>query len=519
MNHADPAEVFERLLAQVPDAVVLVDEHDAVSFFNPAAEALWGLTARAVLGRDAGALFPDGFFVDDAKRAVDHLPLASDDYANAESSAGAADMPIERPDGAVRHATLSVREFDVAGRRFRAAFVKDVTDDGRQREKWQRLAMAVNGSHNGLIISTLDGRISFVNAAVTKMLGYELHELAGQRLFDAFVGIHTDADALEQLQSMAERQPLVDGFRQDVLLYAKNGRPVWVCVGMTVVRDQAGQPVDVLAVLTDITLAKMHEALQQKVLDAMARELPATEVARILCEEVERIAPEVIASFLRVDADGRLFTLAAPRLPASVTRLIDGQPIGPCAGSCGTAAWRGEPVAVTDIATDPLWAAYRDLALPHGLAACWSYPVKGTDGTVLGTFAFYYRDSHGPAAFHQALVEIGLNLCALLLEREQARARIHQLAYRDALTGLPNRAMLEAQATDLLKDAHDHGREFALLFVDLDRFKRVNDTRGHAIGDALLRETGRRFRSVLRGKDLFGRLAGDEFVAILPRCG
>ena len=512
MIDTDSAEVLAEALAHTPDAVVLVDEHGAIGFFNPAAEALWGLTADAVLGRDAGMLFPRGLCIGDG--AVQPLDRAGGDARFAAWPAGLADVPIERRDGLVRRGALSVREFDVAGRRYRAAFVTDVTGDERRR-----LARVVNSSHNGLIITGLDGRISFVNAAVTKMLGYEPHELAGRRLFDPFVGMHTDLDAVEQMQTIAERQPRIDGFSQDVLLYTKGGRPIWVCVGMTVVRDDADRPVDVLAVLTDITLTKMHEELQQKVLDAMARELPAAEVARILCVEVERIAPEVIASFLGVDADGRLFTLAAPRLPPSVTRLIDGEAIGPCAGSCGTAAWRGEPVAVTDIATDPLWAAYRDLVLPLGIAACWSYPVKGTDGSVLGTFAFYYRDHRGPVAFHQALVEIGLNLCALLLERERARARIHQLAYRDPLTGLPNRAMLEAQAAELLAQARRAGGNLALLFIDLDRFKRVNDTRGHSIGDELLCETGRRFRAVLREGDLLGRLAGDEFVAVLPDCG
>lgn len=516
MNHADAAGVFVQALAQAPDAVVLVDERNAVGFFNPAAEALWGVSAAAVLGRDASLLFPPGCFVDDASAPADRGRIGAA-FAGLPP-AGAAGMTIERADGTVRRGVLSVREFDVAGRRLRAAFVRDVTGDERQCDEWRRLAMLAHSSHNGVVITGLDGRISFVNAAVTKMLGYALHEVAGRPMLEPFIGMHTDRNAIAALQAMAERLPPDDGFRQDVLLYAKDGRPIWVYVGMAVARDRAGQPADVFATLTDITPAKMHEELQQKVLGAMAQDLPATEVARILCQEVERIAPEVTASFLRVDADGRLFTLAAPRLPPEVARSIDGLPIGPCAGSCGTAAWRGEPVAVTDIANDPLWAAYREFVLPLGLAACWSYPVKGNDGSVLGTFAFYYRDNHGPDAFHQTLAEIGLNLCRLLLERERTRARIHQLAYRDALTGLPNRAMLEAQAAQMLQDACEQHSDLALIFIDLDRFKRVNDTRGHAIGDELLCETSRRFHTVLRAGDLLGRLAGDEFVVILPRC-
>jgi FOG: GAF domain len=89
---------------------------------------------------------------------------------------------------------------------------------------------------------------------------------------------------------------------------------------------------------------------------------------------------------------------AAPHLPPAYCALIDGSEIGPCAGSCGTAAYTGHPVYVTDIATDPLWAAYRDLALPHGLKACWSTPILDDQQNVLGTFAIYHVTPCGPAA-------------------------------------------------------------------------------------------------------------------------
>lgn len=87
---------------------------------------------------------------------------------------------------------------------------------------------------------------------------------------------------------------------------------------------------------------------------------------------------------------------AAPTLPAAYCAAIDGAEIGPCAGSCGTAAFRARPIYVTDIATDPLWADYRDFALPHGLRACWSTPIFDGDKTVLGTFAIYHLTTRGP---------------------------------------------------------------------------------------------------------------------------
>ena len=106
---------------------------------------------------------------------------------------------------------------------------------------------------------------------------------------------------------------------------------------------------------------------------------------------------EILTSVLLLSSDGKRLTHgAAPSLPQSYREAIDGAEIGPSAGSCGTAAYLGRPVYVTDIATDPLWAAYKDLALPHGLRSCWSTPVRHADGDVMGTFAIYNRNLSGP---------------------------------------------------------------------------------------------------------------------------
>src|SRR5262245_39498702 len=101
---------------------------------------------------------------------------------------------------------------------------------------------------------------------------------------------------------------------------------------------------------------------------------------------------EILTSVLLLSPDGkRLKHGAAPSLPQADIDAINGSEIGPSAGSCGTAAYFGRPIYVTDIATDPLWADYRDFALPHGLQSCWSTPIRHADGHVLGTFAIYHR--------------------------------------------------------------------------------------------------------------------------------
>ena len=105
----------------------------------------------------------------------------------------------------------------------------------------------------------------------------------------------------------------------------------------------------------------------------------------------------MLGSILLLDPDGRhLRHGAAPSLPASYCEAIDGAEIGPCAGSCGTAAYQAAPVFVSDIASDPLWADFREIALAHGLRACWSTPIFGPAGKVIGTFAIYHRTPRSP---------------------------------------------------------------------------------------------------------------------------
>src|ERR1700687_2271437 len=117
---------------------------------------------------------------------------------------------------------------------------------------------------------------------------------------------------------------------------------------------------------------------------------------------------------------------AAHGLPITYTQAIDGAVIGPSAGSCGTAAYRAEPVIVSDIATDPLWADYRDLASAHGLRACWSTPILSSAGRVLGTFAIYYREPRSPTPQEQNLIEQITHLASIAIERERAEEKLRQ---------------------------------------------------------------------------------------------
>lgn len=110
----------------------------------------------------------------------------------------------------------------------------------------------------------------------------------------------------------------------------------------------------------------------------------------------------------------------APSLPDAYSQAINGLAIGPASGSCGTALFRGEAVYVTEIATDPLWAAYRDLALPHGLHACWSMPIHSARGELLGAFACYYLEPKSPTSRDVEAMTLATQTVALVIERHRS---------------------------------------------------------------------------------------------------
>jgi diguanylate cyclase (GGDEF)-like protein len=256
--------------------------------------------------------------------------------------------------------------------------------------------------------------------------------------------------------------------------------------------------------------------IQHEILEATASGRDLTEVMDLLCLRIEALGSGTICSILSVDAGGRMHPLAAPSLPPKYSAALDGLPIGPCVGSCGTAAFRGEAVAVVDIETDPLWAEYKWLPLPIGLRACWSSPIKSRDNRVLGTFAFYYRTPRGPSELEQLAVSTCVHLCGIALEREEARAKIHQLAFYDPVTELPNRVLFQQRAAEIFSEPLHDGAMLAVHYLDLDGFKTVNDTLGHHVGDELLKQVGLRLRSAISEDDVVARLGGDEF-AILQR--
>ena len=161
---------------------------------------------------------------------------------------------------------------------------------------------------------------------------------------------------------------------------------------------------------------------QSQVLRMIAANAPLSQILDRLVKLIEAQAPDMLCSVLLLSDDGdHVRHGAAPSLPEDYVNAVDGSAIGPKHGSCGTAMYRGEPVVVTDIFSDPLWEDYREIAAATGLRACWSTPILSGRGKVLGSFAMYYREPRTPTGDEADLTDLATRIAGLAIEHIAAR--------------------------------------------------------------------------------------------------
>jgi PAS domain S-box-containing protein len=161
---------------------------------------------------------------------------------------------------------------------------------------------------------------------------------------------------------------------------------------------------------------------QGRVLEMIAQGATLSDVLASLVTLIEAQSEGMVCSVLQLSEDGKHIRHgAAPNLPEIYVQAVNGAPIGPKNGSCGTAMYRGQPVIVTDMLTDPLWEDYRELAKLSGLRACWSTPIFTGYGKVLGSFAMYYREPQAPTGSEARLTEVATHIAGIAIEHERAQ--------------------------------------------------------------------------------------------------
>jgi diguanylate cyclase (GGDEF)-like protein len=235
-----------------------------------------------------------------------------------------------------------------------------------------------------------------------------------------------------------------------------------------------------------------------------------------LLHGIEMQHPEMRCSVLLLNREtNELHFGAAPSLPEFFNQALDGLKIGEGQGICGTAAFRGERVIVNDILKSEYGDEFIELAQLINVRACWSQPIKNSQDEVLGTFAIFHTLPIIPKPSELVSIEQYANLVMLMIERYRDDTKIQQLAFYDPLTGLPNRRLMSERLRYGIEFGRREGKRMALLMMDLDKFKAVNDNFGHSAGDELLKQVAQRIQHRLRDVDTVARLGGDEFIILL----
>jgi diguanylate cyclase (GGDEF)-like protein len=252
------------------------------------------------------------------------------------------------------------------------------------------------------------------------------------------------------------------------------------------------------------------------VLKAIVSTSTLPEILTLIVKTVETYYPDCLCSILLADEENACLRLvSATSLPDFYNQAIDGTKIADGIGCCGTAAFTGRRTIVEDIQQHPYWQDFADVASQAELAACWAEPIMSSNHQVLATIAIYHRQPYYPdEAFIDDVVDFA-KLASIAIEKKQSEERIANMAFFDALTNLPNRRLFLDRLDKVLAKGLRHKNYGALLFLDLDHFKALNDNYGHDIGDELLIQVANRLKACVRDEDTVARLGGDEFVILM----
>jgi diguanylate cyclase (GGDEF)-like protein/PAS domain S-box-containing protein len=492
-------------LEQALDGIVIIDENNLITHFNAAAERLWDRKRVEVLGHNVKILVPELLRPDDGLTDASRPPGISRIVGSSR------ELKIEREDGATVWGAFSLSRVEVAGKISYMCFIRDVTADVCQRAQLELMSLVADHTDRSVIVMDGERRIDYVNSAFTELFGYSRDEAMGHIPGTLLGGAYTDVAVLQRLEAQVRTE---DHGQEDILVYDKAGHEVWVSSTINAVRNDDGDVKNLVAVLADITQSKQIQSLQYLILEALADDMPVLEVIDALCRRVEVIAPDIVTSVIHVDAGQRVQPLGAPSFPRAFLESLEGVELPP---DLSTPTSRSSGMAAMDIATDPWWAPIKVFPLAAGLRTCWSTPIKAKDSRVIGILGFFYRDLRAPTRWHQTILDACVHLCALAIERHEARLEIAQLVYFDALTGLPNRERLRQTMSQLI-EVHPAADRLAVMYIDLDNFKEVNDSMGHLTGDKLLVSVTQRLQSQLRPGDTMSRQGGDEFIVLLPEC-
>jgi diguanylate cyclase (GGDEF)-like protein/PAS domain S-box-containing protein len=381
------------------------------------------------------------------------------------------------------------------------------------RESEERFRVLAENSSDVITRHTPDGAFLYVSPACLPILGYRSDQLQGKSIFE-FVH-QQDCQAVSkcyaQARSDGETGQVEFRFRR------KDGQLVWLeSTCRTLADPRSGTVREIHASARDITERKKMEDREQvraDVLAMIAQGQVLNDVLRRLIQAAQQQEPDAMAAGIMISA-GTVYH-CEPDLPPILSSSIERQLYALVARFGELAAQSGERILQCDLLTDPAWEELRPALIEHGLKSCWFTVIRSRHWDVSGAFVLYRRDHQPLSASGTELLKLAGDLTSVALEHHELTDQLTFQAHHDALTQLPNRALFSDRVQQALTSAARSGRPAAVLLVDVDRFKYVNDTFGHQAGDEMLCQVTHRLRHRLRASNTLARMGGDEFAAIL----
>ncbi len=318
--------------------------------------------------------------------------------------------------------------------------------EAEQRRDFFRLVLE-NAPMVVTICEGADHRLALVNDFALRILNMPREALLDRPLAETFPeAFPLVKDAYDRVFRDGEVVTL-----PEALFPLPDGRKVWGYGCYAPIRHADGAPLGVMSLLLDISPLKRAQAVvesQKDVLAALAEGLPLTSVLDKIIAAISLHTDDAIPSVLLLDESGQHLRhgAASPKLPDAYLKAIDGVAIGPEVGSCGTAAFLRRRIVVEDVRLDSRWAAFRGAAAGAGVTACWSTPITGSTGRLLGTFAIYYAEPRGPSEAELTLVDLMVRTTAFAIEWCRAEEQRRGLLERERA------AREEAEAANRSKD-------------------------------------------------------------------
>lgn len=419
--------LFHTLAKAAPVGIFRTDANGDCLYVNDRWAEISGLTCEAALGRGwIETLHPD-----DRDRMLAAW-YSAEDYGvffNAE-------YRFIKPDGRVTWVLgQGMKEKSEAGEI--TGYVGTITDiterkdaEDKLRKSEELLRHVMDSSGDCIEILDLEGNVVWMNQCRCRIMKFDHSRVAQGILWRNFwpgEGARVADSALAKAKAgrVGQFTAVCPNYKGEIL---------WWDVLVTPVLDSTGKPEKMLSVSRDVTESRHTERLlawEKGTLELVSTSAPLREVLEGLMSGLEAQLPDALCSVVLLDPDGKhLRHAAAPALPDAYCGAIDGSLIGPKAGSCGTAMHLGRQVIVSDIEADPLWEHYRELALEHGLRACWSTPLRRSTGQVMGSFAIYYREPRMPTANEMELIDRATHIVSIAIERKQAEEALRESSER-----------------------------------------------------------------------------------------